>query len=773
MDEVKHISTGYIPRPYQAEVHIALSEKRFAVLVFHRRAGKCLATNTPVYTPEGFKQIGDIRVGDLVYSIRGTPTQVLGTFSNGVQETYRVEFTNGEVIETDADHLWYVEKSFSNYPKPRIPWLYGDLKTTKALYDGALEEGWKFIPKASPISNAEKDLPIEPWFLGYWLGNGSKDTVTITIGYSEIEELTLKHPVLLTASKVSDYGKGCKRFYFSGVKSKFRELNLLFNKHIPEIYFNSSIEQREQLLQGLMDSDGSSTDLDVKVSCRFSNLNKTLIDDVNRLLSTLGEKSHVRESLRLDKEEAIRKKEYTIAFSPKVVTPFSLNRKLKGARINSSPTRHKIKSITHLQDKKQEFICIKVDSPDSLFLVGNSLIPTHNTILAVNEVIDVVLNCPLKNPQGAYIAPTYQQAKRIAWTYFKDYVKDLPNEDHYEGELRIVIPRPWRNDFATIFLAGSDNYDNLVGLYLDIAVLDEYSIQNPAIWGLVIRPALADRKGRGIFIGTARSMNHFYDLFIFAQKHPENWYARLLTVEDTKVIDEEELKLLREEMTEEQYQQEMMCSFTASTAAFYYGTYISKMYEDKRIRSVPYEPLEEVNTSWDLGVGDATAIWFFQVVGGEKRFIDYYENSGVGLEHYVRILKERDYTYGTHFLPHDAKARSLETGNTREEALRAYRIGRIRVLPKIGIDDGISAARMLLKTCYIDEVKCERGLQCLRNYQKKWDQARKIYSDVPLHDWSSNGSDAFRYASLAIRPKQGILKEQVQQVSVYENYDIF
>ena len=395
------------------------------------------------------------------------------------------------------------------------------------------------------------------------------------------------------------------------------------------------------------------------------------------------------------------------------------------------------------------------------------------TILAVNEIIDVLLNCPLKNPQGAYVAPTFQQAKRIAWTYFKEFVKDLPDEEHYEGELRIVIPRPWMNDFITIFLAGSDNYDSLVGLYLDIAVLDEYSLQNPAIWGLVIRPALADRKGKGIFIGTARGMNHFYDLYVFAQKHPENWYARLLTVEDTKIIDEEELSLLREEMTEEQYQQEMLCSFTATTAAFYYGSYIARMQEEKRIRSVPYEPLVEVDTAWDLGVGDATAIWFFQVVNGEKRFIDYYEASGAGLEHYVRVLKEKDYVYGTHYLPHDAKARSLETGNSREEALRAYRIGRIRVLPKLNIDDGINAARTLLRTCYMDEGKCDRGIHALRNYQKKWDEKRKMYSEVPLHDWSSNGADGFRYASIAIRPKQGILKENITHISVYENYDVF
>lgn len=340
---------------------------------------------------------------------------------------------------------------------------------------------------------------------------------------------------------------------------------------------------------------------------------------------------------------------------------------------------------------------------------------------------------------------------------------------NYEGELRIVIPRPWMGDFATIFLAGSDNYDSLVGLYLDIAVLDEYSLQNPAIWGLVIRPALSDRKGRGIFIGTARGMNHFYDLFVFAKNHPENWYARLLTVDDTKIIPEDELKLLREEMTEEQYAQEMQCSFTASTAAHYYGEYLAKLEEGKRIRDVPYEPLEEVHTAWDLGIGDSTAIWFYQLVNGEKRFIDYYEANGVGLEHYAKVLKDLGYMYGTHHLPHDARARSLETGNSREEALRAFRIGRIKVLPKLTLEDGIHAARMVMKGgCFIDRTKCERGLQALRNYQKKWDQQLKMYSETPLHDWSSNGADAFRYASIAIRPKQGIIKEKYNPQNVID-----
>ena len=348
----------------------------------------------------------------------------------------------------------------------------------------------------------------------------------------------------------------------------------------------------------------------------------------------------------------------------------------------------------------------------------------------------------------------------------------IPLVEYHEGELKITIHRPHRKDFITIYLLGAENPDSLAGLYLDGVVLDEYSLMNPIIWTLIVRPALSDRKGWALFIGTTRGMNHFHELYQFALKHPEHWYARLMTVADTKAIDEDELALLRDEMPEEQYLQEYMCSWNAALTGAYYGKYISDLEKANKITNVSYDPSSFVSTAWDLGVGDTTAIWFFQIIGTEVHRIDYYESSGQGLDHYVKKIKEKPYMYDVHHLPHDARARSLETGTTREETLRALKLGRINIIPKLSVEDGIHAARMVLPRCWFDAVKCERGLAALKNYQKKWDAKAKIYLDTPLHDWSSNGADAFRYLSLSIRPKRAIMNQSSQTFVVDAEYTI-
>lgn len=394
------------------------------------------------------------------------------------------------------------------------------------------------------------------------------------------------------------------------------------------------------------------------------------------------------------------------------------------------------------------------------------------TVCVINDLIDKGLSCEKENPQYAYIAPTYSQAKRIAWQYFKKYTRDIPTVEYHEGELKITINRPSRKDKIVIYLLGAENYDSLAGLYLDGVIMDEYSLMNPNIWTLIVRPALADRKGWALFIGTPRGANHFFDLYMFAKAHPENWYARLLTVNDTGAIDPEELKLLKEEMSEEQYNQEMLCSFSAAITGAYYGNYIAEAEKENRIGKVSYDPHVPVDTAWDLGIGDATAIWFYQQCGTEIHYIDYYEAAGHGLDHYVKVIQKKPYIYGVHNLPHDAKARSLETGNSREETLRKLGLGRINILPRMAIEDGIHAARMILSRSWFSLDKCERGLSALRNYQKKWDAKSKTYLDTPLHDWSSNGADGFRYSALAIRPKQRIMVGSAQHLPTYEDYNI-
>jgi hypothetical protein len=389
------------------------------------------------------------------------------------------------------------------------------------------------------------------------------------------------------------------------------------------------------------------------------------------------------------------------------------------------------------------------------------------TVLVINQLIHKALQCPHKNPQYAYVAPTYGQAKRVAWVMLKEFTAHLPNVTTNEAELRVDIKRG--EDFIRIMLLGAENPGSLRGIYLDGCVLDEYAECDPTVWGEVIRPALSDRLGWAIFIGTPKGANHFYEVFKKAKKLKE-WFAACYKASETGVVAQSELDAAAEEMSEEEYLQEFECDFGAALVGAYYGEQMRLAEQQKRVTKVGYDPNVPVDTYWDLGVGDSTSIWFCQRVGKEVHLIDYHENSGVGLEHYVRELKLRPYAYGEHWLPHDAAARELGTGKTRQESLLGLGV-RGRILPKWKLEDGINAVRMLLPKCWFDEIKCERGIDALKSYQRKWDGKNQIYQNKPLHNWASHGADAFRYLAQGCKDDYNSIKTKELPRMVDYEYD--
>ncbi len=305
---------------------------------------------------------------------------------------------------------------------------------------------------------------------------------------------------------------------------------------------------------------------------------------------------------------------------------------------------------------------------------------------------------------------------------------------------------------SVVQVVGSDNYNSLVGSNPVGVVFSEYSLADPAAWDY-IRPILVENGGWALFIYTPRGRNHGYRLWEVAQKS-DNWYADKLTVDDTGILTAEQIQAERDEgMPEEMIQQEFYCSFDAALVGAYFGQHIRDAEQQNRITNVPYEPNVPVETAWDLGMGDATAIWFFQQVGKEIRFIDYYEASGEALDHYVGVLQGKSYVYAHegHIVPHDAQVRELGTGKSRLEVLESLGL-KCRTAPKLGLDNGINAARQMFGKCWFDETKCERGLDALRQYRKEWDDKKKIFRDKPTHDWTSHPADAFRYAAVAMRP---------------------
>ena len=363
------------------------------------------------------------------------------------------------------------------------------------------------------------------------------------------------------------------------------------------------------------------------------------------------------------------------------------------------------------------------------------------TVSAINQLIHSALNCDKPNPRFAYIAPTYNQAKRVAWDYLLEYTRPLDAKANI-AELRV--------DFlgVRISLYGADNADSLRGIYLDGVVIDEIGDVNPNLFTEVIRPALADRKGWALFIGTPKGANHFKTLRDKAEKKDDGWNLLEFKSSETKILDQEELDAAYKAMGESKFLQEFECSFAAPVEGAYYGTLINDLYLKGQVSNVQYDSIAKTFTGWDLGMGDSTAIWVAQVVGKEIHLVDFVENHGVGLDYYVNWIRDNGYTTAEHLLPHDVQVRELGTGKSRKEMLEESGL-QITVVAKLAVDDGIQAVRRLLPRCWFD-VKTKQGLDALQNYRRTYDDKRDVFFDKPVHDWCSHASDAFRYLAVGL-----------------------
>jgi hypothetical protein len=394
------------------------------------------------------------------------------------------------------------------------------------------------------------------------------------------------------------------------------------------------------------------------------------------------------------------------------------------------------------------------------------------TVWAVNHLQRDANLCPLPRPRYAYIAPTYRQGKAVAWDYMKHYAYPIPGHEVNESELRVDYPNG-----GQLRIYGADNADALRGLYFDGVVFDEYGLHDPLIFSEVVRPALTERKGWAVFLGTPAGKNQFYDICQLAQREA-GWLYKVYRASETGIIPDEELKAALQTMTLDEYQQEFECSFEASVKGSIFGADISKAREEHRITRVPYDPMLKVDTCWDLGIGDSTAIWFVQAVpgSGEVRLIDYYEHAGEGLHHYVGVLQQRGYVYGTHWAPHDIAVKELTSGRSRFETAQSMGLN-FRIVPQASVEDGIHAARMLLPRCWFDAVKCERGLETLTHYKRDFNTRIGEFIARPVHDWASHGADAFRYCALALRTPRvvDVEKQRAREIAQaqrdYDPYD--
>jgi hypothetical protein len=364
------------------------------------------------------------------------------------------------------------------------------------------------------------------------------------------------------------------------------------------------------------------------------------------------------------------------------------------------------------------------------------------------ELITRAIATSKKDARYAYIAPYREQAKTVAWNYLKHYATAVvvdPEQDFRESELAV---RLYNGSIVRLF--GADNPNALRGMYLDGVVLDEHADMRPNLWGEVIRPTLSDRNGWAVFIGTPRGKNEFWKLYDNAGRDAD-WMRVTLKASETGILPEGELADAKRTMTQSQFEQEYECSFEAAILGAIYANEVHQARE--RIKSVPYDPSILVHTAWDIGYGDSTAIWFWQMSYGELRIIDYYEASGEQIPFYLSMLKQKPYTYDTAWLPHDANNGSL-SGLSVLELVRANQM-KAEILPRISLEDGINAARMLFPICNFDAAKCAPGLEALKAYQWAYNQRMGETKPTPIHNWASHGADAFRYLAQAYRQTSG------------------
>jgi phage terminase large subunit len=364
------------------------------------------------------------------------------------------------------------------------------------------------------------------------------------------------------------------------------------------------------------------------------------------------------------------------------------------------------------------------------------------TVLAVNQLQKSAKNCRKPRPRYAYIAPTFTMGKSICWDYLKHFSRPFPDVEVNESELRI----DYRDTDAQIRIYGADNPDRMRGLYFDGVVLDEYGLMPANTFSEVVRATLADREGWALFIGTPNGKNQFYDVVQQARMDP-SWFLAEYRASQTGILPRTELENAKASMTEDEYLQEYECSFEASVKGAVFARELMAARADGRVTVVPYDPLLKVDTDWDLGVNDQTAIWFSQSSpGGQVRLIDYYEASGFGLDHYAGVLRDKPYVYGNHWPPHDIAVRELGSGNSRLQA--AWSMGLNFQAPPEGgapsLKDTIHAVRMMFPRCWFDERKCAKGIETLQHY--RWDFNARIddFTGHPVHDWASHGADAFR-----------------------------
>ncbi len=775
------IGFNYVPRKQFMDYHNR--KQRYSVLVCHRRAGKRLHIDTEVPMADGsWTTMGALKDGDIILDADGWPTTVTKAHPVTNQtDAYRVCFDDGSFVIADAEHLWVTQTKLDRAHKNQMrrrghadpQQRPGTVKTTKEIADTLLYQGESnhTIKLAQPVMTPPADLPIPPYIMGLWLGDGSSLRFELT----NMDE----EPLRAWGEYAADNGFECVEMpslsrartlqlrqgsaaYHPNVLLRNLGLGQAGIKFIPEAYLRGSVDQRMELFRGLMDSDGT---IDAQGKMEITFKQREMIDGFHQLACSLGVKlGRPNEKwVQLDGWDAPRRYwrlNFTTEFNP-----FTIERH-RARWEPRHPTRNESGKRFIVACEKIESVpmrCITVDSPDHLYLVTRDYIPTHNTVALLNDMIVRALTPRADGlrQQFAFMAPTQTQARAVAWAYLKESTACFAKCGGFkalEQHLSVTLPDP--NDTnkpgSTIMLVGAENAERLRGLYLDGATIDEAADVADYVVTTIIRPALADRQGWLTICGTLKSVDDYLNRTLeLASKAPLLYYSMVLKASESGILPMEELRDLKMSMSEEAYEVEMECNVNAAVSGRILLTYLNPA----QVTRVPYDPAGAPPvTAWDLGVSDSTAIWVMQMCGREPHILDFYQESGQSLEHFVQWLSKLPYAgkLGAHLLPHDSKVRELGSGKSRIEILRGMGLRNLKVVPKLPKDQQIEAARLLLPKCWFNEDTTADGRKALRNYSFAFDQKRKVFSLAPLHDHSSNAADALQVLAVGMKKAMAV-----------------
>jgi len=397
---------------------------------------------------------------------------------------------------------------------------------------------------------------------------------------------------------------------------------------------------------------------------------------------------------------------------------------------------------------------------DRLLRIRPSLLPDQ-----VEELVH-----PPGGRHYCHVMPTRVQAKMVVWDRLKFYASAIPGAKPNESELLLRLPTGHK-----VQLFGADDPDSLRGAGPSGLSFDEFSQQPANIFSEVLSKALGDHLGYAIFAGTIKGKDHLYKHYEAAKADP-SWITLWQDVDVSLKTEEsitiqlleqamaDDRALIRQGlMTQDEYDQEWYLSHEAAIKGAIYGKELTAARLAGRMTRVPYDPALSVETYWDLGMH--LVIWFVQSPkSGEVRLIDYYESGGsASLVECAKLLREKPYVYSRHVAPHDILVRELADGRSRLETAAILGIN-FEIAPKLAIEDGINAVKLLLARCWFDDTQTAAGLEALRNYRRDFNTRLNEFKDVPVHNWASHGADAFRYLAVSHKTPFEPVAEPMPQI---------